>query len=77
VNAADKGVIAFFSLGAVGCAALLFLPVVQEGKASGGIFGALGLPNWALVGSTLVICVALVLFAFWMNSRRKRGKPPL
>jgi hypothetical protein len=77
VNAADKGVIAFFSLSAVGCAALLFLPVVQEGQVSRGIFAALGLPNWALVGSALVVSVAIVLFAFWMNSRRKRGKPPL
>jgi hypothetical protein len=77
VNAGDKRLIAFFSLSAVGCAALLFVPVVQEGQASGGIFGALGLPNWAMVGTALVVSIFVVLYALWMNSRRKKGKPPL
>jgi hypothetical protein len=62
----------FFGFFAVVCALSLFLPIVQEGRASSGLSGALGLPAWALAGGASVICTAVCVNILYVSRRDKK-----
>jgi hypothetical protein len=72
MESGDKGALFFFTAVTILCAAALFLPVVQEGRATRGISGALGLPAWILVSGTMVICAVISVTVIVKNARRNR-----
>jgi hypothetical protein len=67
----SKAGLAFFGFFAVVSALCLFLPIVQEGQAARGLSGAVGLPNWALVGGTSVLCTAWCVMILIQWRRKK------
>lgn len=68
----DKGALIFFGAATIIFAAALFLPIVQDGQATRGISGALGLPAWVLVSGGVIICAICSVMVIVKNLRRNK-----
>lgn len=73
----EKAAVGGFGAMAAGCLIALFFPSVQQGTATSGFSGALGLHMWVLAGAGFLFCSAFVVIVFVNIQRRKKGRPPL